>query len=86
MNTAQHYARALHALVRDNPRKGHTYLKNLVASLERRGHGKLLPRIFAAYQTLELKAKRRALHTTVTPQKERTRILLELYRTLIRHG
>lgn len=85
MNIAQHYARALHALVIDNPKKGRTYLKNLLVSLKRRGHEKLLPRIFRAYQALELKTKRAALHVKVTPQKERTRILLELYQKLI-HG
>ncbi len=52
--------------------------------LERRGHTKLLRRIFAEYQKLLLQKDRREARSKVTPVQERTRILLELYQKLIR--
>jgi hypothetical protein len=61
------------------------HLRNLRAALKRRGHEKLLPQIFAEYKKLALGAGRLAKHKEVTPEKERTRILLELYKKLI-HG
>lgn len=71
------YAKALFELT---PTAKH--LASLRALLKRRGHEKLLPRIFSEYQKLVLGEKRLAAHKKVTPEKERTRILLELYRTL----
>jgi len=59
------------------------HLKNLRDALARRGHEKLLPQIFAEYRKLELHDKRLAAHKKMTPHAERTRTLLELYRTLI---
>ncbi len=84
MTNASSYARALHALVKENPKKGNEYLRNLTATLSRRGHQKLLRSIFAEYQKIELHDERTRRNTEVTPQKERTRILLELYQTLIK--
>ncbi|HEX8994033.1 MAG TPA: hypothetical protein VF803_02145 [Candidatus Paceibacterota bacterium] len=83
MTTSAAYAHALFELSAKEPERGETYVRNLVSTLKRRGHSKLLPRIFAEYQKLALKKERVALHTRVTPEKERTRILLELYRTLL---
>ena len=82
MTIASSYARALHALVTENPKKGGVYLKNLTAILARRGHQKLLRPVFAEYQKLELHSERLAGQSAITPHKERTRVLLELYRTL----
>lgn len=73
------YAKALYAL---NPTKSH--LTKLRALLKRRGHEKLLPRIFSEYKKLLLGEERKVRAAQVTPQAERTRVLLELYRTLTR--
>ena len=72
------YAKALYAL---NPDKSHLVsLRNL---LKRRGHEKLLPRIFSEYKKLVLAQARRKRAAEITPEAERTRVLLELYRKLI---
>ncbi len=83
MTIAEQYARALHSLVEKNPTGSNGYVKNLEQALKRRGHQKLLPQVFASYQTLELAARRAAEHRRVSPSAERTRVLLELYRKLI---
>lgn len=57
-------------------------LRGLHDALARRGQEKLLPQIFAEYKKLVLGAERLAAHKKVTPELERTRTLLELYRTL----
>ncbi len=82
MKLAQSYARSLFDLSSENPEKGGEYLKNLSEALKRRGHEKLLPQIFSAYKTLELQKERTKIHNTTTPEQERTRNLLELYRKL----
>ncbi len=72
------YAKALYSL---NPDKSHlASLRNL---LKRRGHEQLLPRIFSEYKKLVLAEERRERAAEITPEAERTRILLELYRKLI---
>ena len=71
------YAKALYAL---NPDKSH--LANLRSLLKRRGHEKLLPRIYSEYKKLVLEEHRRKQSAHVTPEAEKTRILLELYRKL----
>ena len=83
MTLAHQYAKALQRALEEHPRKKVTYLRSLREALKRRGHGKLLPRIFSEYQMLELKNKRMILHSSSTLQKERTRVLLELYHKLI---
>ncbi|MEK7068550.1 MAG: hypothetical protein AAB964_01910 [Patescibacteria group bacterium] len=52
-------------------------------ALERRGHIKLLPRIYAEYQKLILRDRRAKLRERSDPAHERTRILLELYKKLL---
>ena len=86
MNTAANYARALFALI-ENPsaratKSAATYLHNLDQVLKRRGHHKLLPRIFSEYKKLQLAKERTAAYSQLTPNQEKTRILLELYRKL----
>ncbi len=72
------YAKALYSL---NPDKSDlAALRNL---LKRRGHEKLLPRIFMEYKKLVLAEERRERSAQITPEAERTRVLLELYRKLI---
>jgi len=83
MTIAASYARALHQLVSTNPSKGSTYIANLRASLAKRGHLKLLPKIVSEYQKLDVGKERAARNSAVTPEKERTRILLGLYKKLI---
>ena len=77
---ATDYAKALYQLTGKSD-----VLGNLRTVLKRRGHEKLLPQIFAEYKKLVLGAERLAKHKEVTPGKEQTRVLLELYKKLI-HG
>lgn len=74
---ASDYAKALYQLGE------RATMQNLRAALERRGHTKLLPQIYAEYQKLVLADRRLREHKKVTPERERTRILLELYKKLI---
>ena len=83
MTIEEQYAEALHELVAAEPAKASHYLKNLAEVLNRRGHQKLLPRILAAYERHEQATKRAESYRATTPEEERTRVLLELYRTLI---
>jgi hypothetical protein len=83
MTIAEQYARGLHTLIEKNPKEAEGYLKNLKQALERRGHRKLLPQVFAAYRMLELAEKRSQAHRRITPGQDRTRTLLQLYKKLI---
>ncbi len=82
MTLSASYARALFDLVSKDDSKAEDYLKNLRAALERRGHQKLLPRILSDYQKLEVGETRQKVQNIVSPEAERTRNLLELYRKL----
>ena len=73
---AHDYAKALCQL------KPTPSVSRLKALLRARGHEKLLPQIFREYQKLLLQESRIELHEKVTPKKEQTRVLLELYRKL----
>lgn len=83
MTLAVQYAKALLEARHEHPRSAQKLLKNLLALLERRGHSKLLPKIFAEFEKLEL---RRIRVPHETKERQRTRVLLQLYRHLIRHG
>ncbi len=83
MTAAASYARALYELAEEHPRSARAYLKHMREALKRRGQSKLLPTILSEYQKLQTAAARRTMYATVTPEMERTRILLELYRKLI---
>ena len=83
MTIAAQYATGLRELVEKHPERGREYLTNLRAVLQRRGHEKLLSRIFSEYEKLELYDARRVQHARVTPEMRRTRALLELYRKFI---
>lgn len=82
MTTQATYARALYGLVQQRPNDGKELLANLRVALKRRGHEKLLPQIFAEYQKLDMGAARAKAARAVTPERERTRILFELYKKL----
>ncbi|MEK7547161.1 MAG: hypothetical protein AAB536_03225 [Patescibacteria group bacterium] len=82
MTIAAQYARALYTLAEKNEKEGRTYLKNLRQALEHHGHIKLLPQIFSEYKKLALARERAELHKKITPESERTRTLLELYRKM----
>jgi hypothetical protein len=82
MSIVSDYAQALKHSVEAEPQKGAELLKNLRASLAARGYEKLLPNIYNEYQKLLLRDERLQDYKKATPEKERTRILLELYRTL----
>jgi hypothetical protein len=75
MQLAAQYAKALFESQKPT-------ITGLRAALKKRGHEKLLPRIYSEYAKLQLQKERRAKATEVTPEQERTRILLELYRKL----
>lgn len=76
MELAAQYAKALAGV--DKPS-----VAALRAALERRGHLKLLPRIFTEYRKLHEQNERRAKQQTPSAEQERTRILLELYKKLV---
>lgn len=82
MPAARTYARALFELVGQKPEDAKKFLKNLHGALERRGHQKLLSTVLSEYQKLETAAARRAMYERVTPEMERTRVLMQLYRKL----
>ena len=82
MTIAATYAKALRSLVLENPKTGKEFLSNLREALKRRGHEELLPQIFAEYQKLELAHTRAEQASEATPERERTRILFELYKKL----
>jgi hypothetical protein len=79
MTLAAQYAKAL--FESEAPDKER--LKNLRESLARRGHEKLLPKIFAEYERLQERERRLGEYKKITPEKEQTRILLELYKRLV---
>ncbi len=83
MTIQAQYAKALSALVAQDPQKGEKFLGNLKAALKRRGHEKLLPHIFAEYEKLDEGRTRAAAARKITPERERTRVLFELYKKLI---
>lgn len=82
MNLASSYARALHEVAHQEGAKNTDILKNFREALARRGHEKLLPKIFAEYEKLETGEHRLARHKKITPEAQQTRVLLELYRKL----
>jgi hypothetical protein len=81
MTTATAYAKAIFET--DKSKLSKTYFVNLRKALESRGHQKLLPAIVSEYEKLELAAHRSKMRSTSTPESERNRTLLELYRRLI---
>ncbi len=83
MNNATQYAKALHTVVTDAKFSRSDLLSKFRVLLERRGHLRLMPRIYAEYKKLELAERRAHMHALVTPEQERTRVLLELYRKLV---
>jgi F0F1-type ATP synthase delta subunit len=83
MTLAQSYAQALFAAQTEHPTDGAKHLGNLRTALAHKGHEKLLSQIFAEYSKIEEKKARRLKYEQVTPESEKTRILLELYRKLV---
>lgn len=83
MNITASYAKALYDLVEQEPAKGKRYLQGLRETLARRGHGNLLPRVYAEFERLSLARERSKKFSASTPESERTRQLVELYRKLI---
>jgi hypothetical protein len=83
MQTATQYAHALHDLAEANPGEAVAYLERLREVLASRGHVSLLPRIYTEYVHLLQHKARLKLHREITPEQERTRQLVELYRRLI---
>lgn len=75
---ATDYAKALYGLGATTAR-----LESMYKVLKRRGHEKLLPQILREYEKLELGAKRLEAHKKVTPERERTRVLFDMYKHLI---
>jgi hypothetical protein len=83
MQTATQYAQALYELAEQKPAEAVAFLERLREILARRGHQRLLPRIYTEYEHLLQRKSRLELHRKVTPEQERTRQLVELYRRLI---
>ena len=85
MTIARMYAEALYRAHKDKPLS--KLLPNLLLSLKRRGHTKLLPRVMAEYEKLLEREERTKEYSKVTPESEQTRVLLELYQKLVsNHG
>ena len=83
MTLEQQYARALHDLVAAAPAKSAEYVAGLRQTLERKGHQTLMPRIYSQYVSLVERKERSRSYAKASPESERTRILLELYRALV---
>ena len=83
MTEAASYAKALHTTVSTTTLDSKKVLANFNEALKRRGHQKLLPAILAEYEKLELAEERSKTRSTITPESERNRMLLELYRRLV---
>ena len=83
MTVASSYARALFELMSKDPAKEAIYIKNVHASLQKRGHTKLALAIANEYHKLEVQQERSVHHSKVTPEKERVRVLLGLYKKLV---
>jgi len=83
MPTAALYAKALREAAQQDQMKAKALLGNLHSALLRRGHQKLLPAILSEYEKLELADERSKMRSTISPQSERNRMLLELYRRLV---
>jgi len=83
MKIAAKYAHFLYRTAEEHPEEAAEALQALVTMLKSRHLEKMLPQIYAEYQKLTLGGERRALHVAHTPRRERTRVLLELYRKLI---
>ena len=79
MTLAAQYAKALY----ESDAPGAARLQNLREALRRRGHEKLLRQIYTEYKRLVEKEKRLQEYKKITPEKEQTRILLELYQKLV---
>jgi hypothetical protein len=78
------YAKALRESVQNGKVSEKDAISNLKAALVRRGHQKLIPQIIAEYERILVREERSRKYKEVTPEKERTRVLYELYRKLIR--
>ena len=83
MNRAGEYARALFELVERDPSNTSAYVANLTKALKERGYEKLLSKIASEFEKIALRKERSARYRAVTPERERTRVLLELYRRLV---
>lgn len=83
MTIEAQYAEALFALVEKDPSKAGDYLANLKKTLEKKGHQQLLSRVFSEYRRIIERRERSESYKHITPEQERTRALLELYRTLV---
>jgi len=83
MTIAAKYANLLYRTAAEHPKEAQGALQALVTMLKSRHLEKMLPAIYAEYQKLALHSERLAMHSESTPERERTRVLLELYRKLI---
>ncbi len=83
MTTEQQYATALYKLVSVQPNEATTYLTNLQKLLTAKGHQRLTSRILSEFEKILVKEKRLTQYAVVTPEAEQTRVLLELYRSLV---
>jgi hypothetical protein len=79
---ANQYAKALYRAHREHPHKSTSLIEGLRAALHRRGHLRLSRRIALEYEKLELRERRVPKESA---ERERTRVLLDLYRHLTRH-
>ena len=83
MDNAQRYAQAIYNAQAEHTTAAQAFFARVREALARRGHEKLLPRIASEYEKLLLRDARREAHEEITPEGERARVLLQLYRKLV---
>ena len=89
MKLETQYAKGIYditAAKRQSRNNAEQLILNIREVLAHRGHERLLPRIGIELEKLALQGERRALYQKTTPEIERTRILLQMYRRLVSSG
>ncbi len=83
MDIAKQYARGIYEAQAGRANASKAFFERVQDALTERGHAKLLPRVASEYEKLLLRERRREADERVTPEGERVRVLVQLYRKLI---
>ena len=79
---AKQYARGMYEAQAEKASASKAFFARVRDALRERGHEKLLPKVASEYEKLLLRDQRREAHERVTPEGERVRVLVQLYRKL----
>lgn len=82
MTLAYQYAKAIHELLKAEPTRSGEFVAGLRKTLAARGHERVLPRIRTELEKIQYAESRAAAARATTPERERTRVLFELYKKL----